>query len=302
MSDNPNIQRISLEEIQELKDLNLFDLQAGANPYELVLMAYNPATGKFMTTTINTDPTSDGAISVTFASVLEKDVTVLTEKMSAEKGFIFKKDSTLQDVVSLLANPKTAPKVVIDEMGEFIEVNKDFPYSITYSYAQNDGGESDSDTEGFMLDGGATVSTSSVKVTVETDVIFSALVDTAENDYYPATRLQGDKILKAVYPCFTGLGNGPVVDDFINPILADIKGTSEIILSMPEASEGISQYWFATHMSNSPKTWQNIIDTTEGGKIDSLFVYTKEVIYNGNIYKVYVTDATLFTEDIKIKF
>lgn len=308
MGNNANIERITFEEIQEFKDLDLFELTEGENPEELILLAYDPALNKFVTAILDVNPSS-GNITINNDAQLTRDITVITEDLPVAKGFVFKKDTDFTEFVQILCNPSKPSILVLSATPTIIEVNTATPILLSYAYTQNDGGVLDAATLEYFRETVATFSGESTTILTESTITYNIFIDMLLSDQYAAEKLTDADTIRAIYPHFIGIdGSGTTPGALVGPLLTDIKTLDYFYADFTALDEGFTYYWFAVHTSNNPLSWAEVDsngteDFLNSGDLDTLFNYSGQITYKNNTYSVYMTNATDFNGGrIKIKF
>jgi hypothetical protein len=305
---NPNIERISFEEIQEFKDLDLFHLVPENNEYLVVLLAYDAVTKKFGTALLDTNPESGLDIVVNNNSSLTSDIIVETDLMSVPEGYIFTAGTDLTEVMQLLANPPVEPIVTLNTPFDLYEVNVAQNIPLSYVYTQNAGGTLDVGSLAYYNGVTGIGNPYPITFTQAGPVNLNLLIDMDASTYYTARKLKGEKIIKAVYPIFNGVtGNNAETVILDTPLLRDLDSGEVILDTDNMVVTNTAYYWFAIHRSLDPVQWVTMDRGHEsimnGGPIDSLFTLADSITYKNNIYNVYMTDhETVFSDKLKIKF
>ena len=318
---NANIERISFEEIQEFKNLDLYLIDPSLNPYQTVLLAYDPSTRKFGTAILDTDPSSGGVIVQNDAKLL-RDVIVSTDKLSIAPGYIFKKDLEFTEFVEELCNPRILPVLSLTVSPNLVEVAVNVQIQLSFDYLKNGYGEKDLATLLYFKNnvslGNSLPSEDYADIitpTTENQITYKVNVNSLDVEnasgevLVPAVLTTDSEYLRVAYPNMNGESETQALPDLVSDgsktALTDIKRTHNVILDL---SGNFKYHWFATHISNIPTAWTEIDangveDAWNNGPIDSLFEKVGIASYNGNSFDIYFTQTkTTFSNRIKIKF
>jgi hypothetical protein len=300
--ENSNIERITFEQIQEFKDLNLSEIEAVENEYMIVLLSYDTVTKKFGTALMNTSSGSGGVSSNT-QSVLLSNVEVKTDDLSISRGYVFKKGIDMTSVVKLLSEPPVKSVLSLNASRVLFQVNTSHALTLSYTYTINGGGLLDETTVSYLEGSTSILAASDVFFSSPKEIEFKVSGNMGGNDLFFAEKLYGTINAKAIYPVFSGKGASTLTD----AILVDISTDREMVLDYATPVAYLTTYWFALHTSINPKSWVELDSSgnelaSNGGTIDSLFEVSLPITYKNNSYLIYsTTHETSFTGDVKIK-
>ena len=309
MSNNANIERITFEEIQELKDLNLYDLPAAVDPANLVMLVYDTNTRQFTSSILD----ASGNITITTDALLVRDITVNTDALPVNRGHVFVQGTAFTDVIDVLCNPPTDSSVVVSIDIPVIEWG--VATARTISYVFNQGTETDAvnaATGNLFVDNvllgpltpspGVTIITASV--TAESTVVYKVEVDSL-NTSLPVKSFSETVSMRVIFPIFIGTGITPAAT---TPELQDLVTDGFLYCNFPGLAAGFDTHWFAVEQNKIPLRWaevdaQGIETGFNKGPISTLFEQSGNFQHNGNTFFVYRTvSAKTFPLRIKIDF
>lgn len=304
MSDNPNIERVSFEEIQEFKDLNLFNLPAVASPDNLIMLVYDTRTSSFLHAKI--DALGGGV--VFDEAKLTKDVTVNTEKLPVNSGYVFLQGTSFTDVLDILCNPPTDSTLTAAVDRDIIEYGIGVPRVLSYTFDMGtETGPIDVATVEYFR--GATLlpsQTDSLAITSGDEVVYTIKATAPAAGATPLKAFQSSVIMRVVIPTFIGLGQTAVPTN--DKSLQDIKKDGYIICDFTDVSNDFDFYWFAVDHTFVPKRWAEIDEQghetgTNKGGMDLLFEPANSFVYTTNTFFSYRTlDKKVLPLRIKIYF
>jgi hypothetical protein len=316
MSNDPNIIRVSFEEIQEFHKLNLFDVLPTVDGSVLIL-TYDPATRLFSISTINL---GSSVINLTQNATLATNVTTQTDGLPVERGFIFEKDSSLTEVLQLLTNPIFNAEAILEVTNTLtgvpyketllVEIATSTQLSFAYEYNKRQGGNLVAASDLYYLDNVAIANPSSVTYNSLTTGELKIKVVSEVNASFPASDIYDTVDLKVVYPIIYGTSAVDVKpSDFTTGtvLLADLATDPSIELPIKGEAASI-YYWFGIQASSIPINWIGVysngtLQYSNEGLVSNNFNNKGTVIHKGHTYNVYMTkNKTLFEQNIKLNF
>jgi hypothetical protein len=302
MSNNANIERITFEEIQEFKNLNLYELPAQANPANLMILIYDTNTKSFSSGVMD----ASGNITITTDAILTRNVTVNTDDLPVNRGHVFLQGTAFTDVIDVLCNPPTDSS--LSKSLDVILIEWGVATARTISHVFTQGTETDGEDAGTIVYykdnvviGSATDSTS---ITAESTVLYEVGVDTL-NTTLPIKSFREGINMRVIFPIFIGQGFGPVAT---TPELQDLEIDRYIICDFPTIAGGFDYYWFSVEQGKTPLRWAEIdaagAETgINKGDISTLFEAAGSFQHNGNTMSSYRTvGKKIFALRIKIEF
>lgn len=312
---NPNIERIYLEQVQEFRELDLYEL-APPEAGKLILLAYDVPSSLFKTLEYDASGGSNGSIIIDGSSKLERDIIVATDDLPNSRGFIFKKGLNLTEVLSLLCNPIVEGVLTTSAVPSIIEINTATTVVISYNYSQNGSGAPKTGVPSnpiYKRDGTVVQASETTVISVEKTLVYETSLLVEANATFPEEWKTATDTVKVVYPNFSdgnGASNG-TPPALTHKEVTDARGKKYILVPFQTYNgaigSGAQYYWFAVHQSFTPKDYAGVIDGQENplnsGPIDALFNKQGTMVYAGNTYDIWMTNETIrFEELIKIKF
>jgi hypothetical protein len=316
MGDEPNISKISFEEIQEFQWLNLFDIPSSEDG-TVIILTYDPATRVFSVAEVNL---GTSVINLTQESTLLYNITTATDDLPVERGYVFKKGETVTEVLQRLASPIFNAKVTLSSTNNVSGITSDntllveiaTPSQITFShvYEKRQAGNEAAGTDLYYLDNVAATNPKTLTYNTITSGEFKIKVTSESNTSFDASDVFDTMDVKSVYPIFHGVS---AVDSKPNDftagslVLADIVEDGEVELPISGETDA-AYYWFGIHTSITPINWIGVysngtLQYSNEGLMLSNFNNKGTVIYKGFIYNVYMTKSkTLFEQNIKLNF
>ncbi|MCK5788433.1 MAG: hypothetical protein KAH32_05520 [Chlamydiia bacterium] len=310
------IRRITFDEIKEFEALDVNRLPEEQDTVWSII--FDPVADKFTMAKLY-----NGYEMTIVKSILTKNFETRTDDLSVDRGFVFKKNWDLDDVVDALTFPVSGPTLSIVSSVMLAEISVSTPVSLSSTYTKNGGGDLVAGSEEYYVDGvslGGGGRTFNLQKTTETSTTVSVNVDidiSSDPKYDMTTMSTYTKIL-TIHPSFHGFkspnGSGsfnPIVEtDFTRKQLDDIARTKDTIFNFTNiGGSGALYYWFAVGGIHTPISWVEIDsagveDGINQGAIDTLFnKQAVDITYLGNTFKVFVVkQPTEFINRIKIKF
>jgi hypothetical protein len=287
---NPNIERVSFEEIQEFKNLDLHALPTAVAPDNLVMLIYDTNTRLF--THANIDTIADGDVNISTDALLETDITVNTDDLPVNRGHVFLQGTSFTDVINTLCNPPTDSSLAVTISETVIEWGVSTSRETAHVFTQ--GTETDGEDAGTIVyykDNvvqGSAIDISAVNI--EGDVLYEVALDTLTNTL-PLKAFRSGAIMRVIFPVFIGNGASASANGVL---LKDIKKDGFIICDFPGLAAGFDHYWFAVEENNIPIHWAEIDaqgneTAINKGELSLLFEYTETFMHNGNNFFAYRT-------------
>lgn len=316
MDNEANIVRVSFEEIQEFHKLDLFNIVAKPDG-SVLLLTYDPATRLFSVAEVNLDT---GVINLIQQSVLATDITAVTDDLSVESGFVFKKGKTLTEVVQLLANPIFNAKATLTGTNSasgksfteniLMEIATPSQIVLQYEYEKRQGGDLVLGSESYYIDNAGISNTITITSNIIEESEFKVTMESEGNASFDASTITDTIALKVVYPVIFGTSETKIKpNDFTGGEveLADIEKEGSVLL--PIAGQTTPTYfWFALQTSLVPINWIGIYSNgnpqySNEGLVNSNFSNMGTVVHKGHNYNVFMTtNKTIFEQNIKINF
>jgi hypothetical protein len=316
MSNEPNISKISFEEIQEFQWLNLFDITSFAEG-TVILLTYDPATRLFTTAELNINT---GVINLTQDSTLQSNITTTTDKLPVESGYVFKLGESLTEVLQTLTNPIFNSKVTLSTTNSIsgeqssdtilVEIATSTQVTFSYEYEKRQGGALDPGTEVYYLNNSSVNNPTTITYSNLTSAELKIRVTNVANSSFGITQIYDTMSVKSVHPIFHGVSATDVKpSDFTSGtlVLADVVVDKEIELPIKGESTA-TYYWFGMHTSLTPINWIGVysngtLQYSNEGLMLSTFNNKGTITHKGHIYNIYMTKSkTLFEQNIKINF
>lgn len=305
MDQDPNIERIHFEQIQEFKNLDLYNMLPTGDINDLILLTYDVASKTFTKTVL--EAASGGNILVSVDAKLTADVPVNTDKLSVPRGYIFRKDTVLTDVLSLLCNPPVVSTFSATATPGIIMVGAPTPRTLSYDFVQGVDTESIDVSSVAYFKGGTPMAGPTDTTVVQIPGALTYKVAASTLSVALASKYMESLVTVSVaYPHFVGAGATALTDPKVTVIPSD----KFIICDFPSISNSTQDFhWFAVHDSDVPLTWVEIDsagneDPINRGEISTLFEKQPVGdIFLGNTFMYYKTRVEkILPLKIKINF
>lgn len=323
MSDeSSNIARISFEEIQEFEHLNLFEIPPAVGNKSTLLL-YDTVTKTFSVGELDIDA---NVISIIQQSSLVTNVTIKTDDLPTERGYVFYKGQSLTDIMQILAKPTFDGKVTVKGINKtfdatetdwsyeqvIVEIAAQTDIEISNDYEQNQAG-SISGAQYYIDTSTPITPAPNITVTLSTEDTRTVLLEaiTADSTTYTGKAIYGSLVIKPVYPSFYGVsdtGNKPGSFTTANSTMMLVDTIAEEPLNIPIKNNVNQYYWFAVSTKVNPFNWIGVYDNghlaySKEGLVETTFENLGNTVHRGNTYNVFMTpDKTIFDTNIKINF
>ena len=302
----PKVQRVDFDLIEEFKNLNTEELPNVANTSYII--TYDPSIQDFVYVEIF------GGTNVTIMQAqLARDLIVTNTSLGIDLNAPFKIGDKFTDVIDSIINPKVGGVFSVSVSPNLVKVGPSHSISINDSFTRNDEGGIKSTN--YFVDNSEIFGTTFTNASsIEAWTPVRVRMETDDTGGLPANVFEKTVQLRTVYPQFFGSTGNTDRDvgfpDFNNEILTDAATDKYIILDFPDLNIASASFlWFAVHTSRTPTGWAEIDDkgkedAINNGDLPGLFIKQGASVTDqyGSIFYVYkVAEKTDFSKRIKIK-
>ena len=308
----PNIQRITFDQIDEFKALDTEKLARIADTQYII--TYDPLIGKFVFSELY------GGLNITnIDATTDVDIVNNNPALGLIDKLVIPEDTSLTEFVHMLLNPSKKGTLTCSVSPELVETGVSTIFTISYNYSQHSDGPMASVT--YIADGnniGANIF--SYTFTSEESLAVGVSLKSSAGSL-PADTFNCFTEIKGVYPEY--YGSGGLASDFVtrptvtqtvlSTALNIIDARREFVIDYPSLGfEAANWPWFAIAVSRGlPKKWAGLVGNTGeaedplnfGTVVDSFDLMPGTVLdKHGVAYNIFqIKNVTQFAR-IKITF